>query len=228
MVDSSADVATFNTGVKTDLLLMEIRNSAITNKNFQIGAGATADPAKHSVTFDGATLVSKENNENWLKAANNTETACIHLVSGGVTMEARHNVTVSAVMDGAGGMTKTGSGTLTLTSGQLYTGATIVSNGTLAVASGAALAGPVVVADDGTLSVADSSTTFPSFTLERGGRIAVPEYEGDYVNLFRVSGSVTLEETMPQRGDRLFVKPNADGSSTIRFGHTPALFFFVH
>ena len=228
MVDSGADVATFNTGVRTDLLLMEIRNSAITNKNFQIGAGTTADPAKHSVTFDGATLVSKENNENWLKAASNTETACIHLASGGVTMEARHNVTVFAVMDGAGGMTKTGSGSLTLAAKQLYAGATVVSNGTLVVASGADIAGPVVIADGGTLSVTDSATVFGAFTLERGGRVDIPEYEGDYVNLFRVSGPVTLEETMPQRGDRLFVKPNADGSSTVRFGHIPALFFFVH
>jgi autotransporter-associated beta strand protein len=207
---------------------MEIRNSSITNRNFQIGAGATANPAKHSVTFDGARLVSKENNANWLKAENNTETACIHLASGGVTMEARHNVKVSAVMDGAGGMTKTGSGTLALASGQLYAGATIVSNGTLVVASGADIAGPVVVADGGILSVADNATVFSSFTLKAGGLVAIPAYEGNSVDLFAVSGPITLEHDMYDHGSHLFIKNAQNGTRIVRYGRNPGVMIMLH
>ena len=221
MVDSVADVASFNTGVKTDLLLMEIRNSSITNKNFQIGAGTTADPAKHSVTFDGAKLVSKENNANWLKAANNTETACIHLASGGVTMEARHNVTVSAVMDGEGGLVKTGTKFLTLAAKQLYTGDTIVSNGTLVVSDGVSVAGAVVVANGGSLSVADAATTLGSFTLEEGGLVDVSAWDGGDtpINLFHVSGPVTLHGNMASGSAALSVKA-VNGGFVVRYGRT--------
>ena len=227
MVDSGAEFATLNAGVRVNSFLMDVRNSVITNNNFTIGNNLGATPATHSVTFDNARLVSKQNDASWLKAASNTDTACFHLASGGLTMEARHNVTVSAVMDGAGGMTKTGSGTLTLAAKQLYTGATVVSNGTLVVASGADIAGPVVVADGGTLSVADSATVFGAFTLKAGGLVSIPAFEGHSVDLFAVSGPITFEHDMYDHGKRLFIKNAQDGTRIVRYGRNPGVMIML-
>jgi autotransporter-associated beta strand protein len=50
-----------------------------------------------------------------------------------------HNITVSAPMRGAGSLTKTGNGTLTLTAPNIYAGNTTISSGTLALATDANL-----------------------------------------------------------------------------------------
>jgi fibronectin-binding autotransporter adhesin len=46
-----------------------------------------------------------------------------------------HNITLSGILSGTGGMTKTGAGTLTLTNANTYSGGTTVSNGTLIATS---------------------------------------------------------------------------------------------
>jgi autotransporter-associated beta strand protein len=73
------------------------------------------------------------------------------LTSSGVEVAATKNATINSVMQGGGGLTKTGAGTLTLGAANTYTGGTTVSAGTLVAAHGDAFAG-------GAVSVADGAT----------------------------------------------------------------------
>lgn len=62
---------------------------------------------------------------------------------------------INAVINGTGGLTKAGLGTLILTAANTYTGTTTVSGGTLEVAGSLALGSPVVVTTGGTLAGGD-------------------------------------------------------------------------
>ena len=193
------------------------------------GTGVVAGKTVGGLTLDNGTLQARANKSPWIEnRAATTTSPAVELLAGGGTIDTQgYNVSVPAVIYGDGGLTKTGSGTLTLSGANTYTGATVVSNGTLAVASGAALAGPVVVADGGTLSVADNATVFSSFTLKTGGLLSIPAYEGNFVDLFSVSGQVTLEHDMYNRGGRLFIKNAQNGTRIVRYGRNPGVMIML-
>ena len=208
---------------------VDLNNSTLSTVEIALkaisGTGVAAGKTVGGLTLDNGTLQARANKSPWIenRAATTTTPAIELLTGGGVFDTQSYSVAVPAVIYGAGVLTKIGSGTLTLSGANTYTGATIVSNGTLVVADGAAIAGPVVVADGGTLSVADNATVFSSFTLKAGGRVAVPAFEGAYVALFNVAGDIILEDVMQSGGNCLFVKRNGDGTGTIRYGHTTGM-----
>jgi autotransporter-associated beta strand protein len=74
-----------------------------------------------------------------------------------VTVSGSSNTLVSAAISGAGGLTKTGNGTLTLSGTETYTGATTVSGGSATV-SGSLNSSPSVMVNTSTLNVAGAIT----------------------------------------------------------------------
>jgi fibronectin-binding autotransporter adhesin len=79
------------------------------------------------------------------------------------------------ILDGGNGslaLTKNGTGTLTLTGANTYSGGTVINNGTLAIAGDATLGtGPVTIGALGTLTYSVSTTSNKSF-FNTGGTIA--------------------------------------------------------
>lgn len=81
------------------------------------------------------------------------------------------NTTYGADISGAGGLTKVGNSTLTLTAGTSFTGATLVSGGTLALTASGSLSGSSGVTINGTtakLNASGATAVSPAITLTQG------------------------------------------------------------
>ncbi|MFF9551130.1 S8 family serine peptidase [Methylobacterium fujisawaense] len=100
------------------------------------------------------------------------------------------STTFAGTLDGTGGLTKAGAGTLTLTGASTYTGGTTIAAGTLSAANAAALGtGAATVAAAGTLDVNDV-TLANTLTLTGTGVGGVGALTG--TGTAGVSGAITL------------------------------------
>jgi fibronectin-binding autotransporter adhesin len=171
---------------------------------------ATADQAQYLSVLDGTTFN---------PSATALSSAEVEILAGGLTVDSNgFSIGISAALDGVGGLTKTGAGTLTLSGANTYVGLTTISSGTLAVigsvsgsvsiSNGATLAGNGTV---GSVTVAEGATLAPGTspgTLNVGNlgllssttlayELDTPGIVGSNVNdLISVTGDLTLDGTL--------------------------------
>lgn len=155
----------------------------------------------------------------------------IRLATSG-TIETSAAVTVSGIVSdhsGAAGLTKTGSGTLTLSASNTYTGTTTVSAGTLAVTGALNGGGTVTVSSGGTL--AGSGSISGAVTVASGGKLTPGNSPGQIStgNLTLSSGSTTSFElngtTAGTQYDQINVTGTVDVSGanlSTNVGFTPS------
>lgn len=125
---------------------------------FITNAGGTVDIS--GLTSGGMTSGSIEGAGNYVLGANTLTTGSLNT-----------STQVDGVISGTGGgLTKVGTGTLTLTGGNTYTGATTISAGTLALTGFGSIASSSVVTVNGTFDISGlSSPPFDSFITTLAG-----------------------------------------------------------
>ena len=164
--------------------------------------------------FNGGTLQSATSSATFMTGLTNAK-----VLGGGVIIDTQtYNITIAqALLSGTtndGGLTKQGSGTLTLTAANTYNGATGVNNGTLAV-NGAIGSGTTTVNSGATL--AGSGTTGAVAVLS-GGTLA-PGSGG--IGTLNINGPLSLAgASIMEINHTSGTSDTVQGISTITFGGT--------
>ncbi|MDB6149348.1 MAG: transporter [Chthoniobacter sp.] len=121
----------------------------------------------YNITYTGGTL---QASGNFLHAAD----AVLESTNGNIAVDSNGNlITVSGVFSGAGGLRKTGAGTLLVKSNSTYEGSTEVNGGVFSLTG--SLASSVNVNSGGTASASGNGTTtgtYGSVTISAGGTLS--------------------------------------------------------
>lgn len=133
----------------------------------QVNAGSPGG----TFNFNGGTLKALVSSATFFQGVN-----AANILSGGAVIDTTNlNVTIGESLPGAGGLTKLGTGTLTLTGNNTYSGGTVVSNGDLAVTTASTGGGGYTVEDGAELDVkvtsANTSLASSSLTLGLSGNV---------------------------------------------------------
>ncbi|WP_249129192.1 autotransporter outer membrane beta-barrel domain-containing protein [Bradyrhizobium japonicum] len=134
---------------------------------FITNAGGTVDMS--GLTSGGMTSGSIEGAGNYVLGANTLTTGSLNT-----------STQVDGVISGTGGgLTKVGTGTLTLTGTNTYTGATTISAGTLAISGFGSISSSSVVTVDATLDISASSVPFNAITTLAGSSSGIVNMGGN-------------------------------------------------
>ena len=168
------------------------------------GSGIASDGAFRNISgnnsFAGAITLSSAS---MIASDYGTLTLSGNINNGGflLTESGAGNVTITSVINGSGGLTKTGTGTLTLSgaASNTYTGPTTVSQGTLILAKPGSLIDPAI-----TIGGAGSSATVQlnaalqlygaATTINSGGQLNLNNFN-EYVGTLTISGGSIVTGT---------------------------------
>lgn len=186
------------------------------------------------VNFNGGTLKAKESNADILPGFS---PATSEILAGGLKVDTNgFNTAIGTGLDGVGGLTKLGNGTLTLNGVSTYSGMTIISQGTLALGAagslnpssivdvaagatfdGSAVAGGITIPTGQTLR-GNGNTVATLTTVAAGGTLA----PGNSIGTLTFSGNLTLDGTTNMEIDRTGapISDEANASGTIDYGGT--------
>ncbi|MGY8661494.1 autotransporter domain-containing protein [Bradyrhizobium sp. UFLA05-109] len=155
-IGSSAQFQGFATFVKTGASTWTLTSStsavtswAINQGTLNVSADSTFGSATGTLTFGGGTL-------QWGASFSSARLITLNAGSGSIDIQSFDGV-LSGQINGSGGLTKLGSGTLALTGANAYSGGTTLNAGTLVVGNNAALGtGTLAMAEGTTLSFAST------------------------------------------------------------------------
>jgi autotransporter-associated beta strand protein len=224
--DNSTVTATGGIDLSVIASQVELYGGTVTTPFIKVGNAAFAGTGGLTMG-NGVTVVASQNNSDFIQVYNNGDTnsrAAATLSSGGMTLDtSSYAVTVATSLNGGGGLTKTGAGTLTLSQSNSYTGATNVSQGMLVVSAaawsfgnvggGGASAGAVTVGSGATLRADNSvANQLNGLTLNGGTVDAINSGgNGDWGN-FYLTDNVTSSGTSSLNADIALRTTNVDFS----------------
>lgn len=175
---ASADTAVFDASGAGSYIAFNDSTSAA-SADITLGAGATliffgaSDGGSATVeTVAGALVDVQSHDAGTITLGSISGGGDVHLGANTLSLGALDtDMTISGVIDGSGGLTKTGAGTLTLTGANTYTGTTTISDGELKLGTGGSIDGDVV--DDALLRFAGSDDYTFAHAISGGGTVRI-------------------------------------------------------
>lgn len=176
-----------------------------------LAAGAVEALGSGVLTFDGGVLRALRNETDFLTGFT---PGSIDFSSGGAFIDSNGcTITIDSPLMGVGGLTKIGSGTLSLTASNSFSGGTIIQKGTLRTENAHALGSGGVVLNDANLAVV-GPLTLSSFTWDSGGALGLSMAIADK-SLLDITGDFTKGD-----GDGGIFYFNLSGITSIRIPYT--------
>ena len=137
---------------------VNLDGGTLTTPGIVKGSGTSA-----TLNMDGGTIVASGNNADFMSGLDVAELKA----GGGTINDGGFQIVVGQAFSGAGGLTKTGSGTVTLTGASTYTGATTVTGGLIVNGS---IAGSTTTVQNG--GFLGGSGTVGSLIVQNGGTVS--------------------------------------------------------
>lgn len=156
---------------------LNLNGGTLSTKSIRSGGGEPS-ATNNNIIGNGGTIKALSDELDFFQAtSNNTRRPYVGLETNGLTFNTNgFSVGVKNVLAGIGGLTKTGTGKLSLSALQAFTGTTTVSQGTLDLDSLSGLTGPCVVSPSATLSISGDPFTpapVPDLTFSNGSSLMI-------------------------------------------------------
>ncbi len=155
MQDSAVVTATNGVDLSTIACAAYLNGGTLTTPLLNVG-NATWSGAS-GLYLNGVTVVPSQGSADFLQVFNDGNTnsrAAATIQTGGLILNSAHDVTIATALNGAGGLTKQGTGKLSLAAAyaaNTYAGRTVVQGGILSIDSTSALGGGPVVITNGAM-----------------------------------------------------------------------------
>lgn len=199
--DNSTVTATGGIDLSTIACQVELYNGTVTTPFIKVGNAAFAGQGGLALG-SGVTLVPTGDSADYIAVYNNGDVnsrAAAGLTNGGLTIDTAYAVTIATQLNdagGAGSLTKTGTGTLTLTAVNGYTGGTTVNAGKLVLdASGGngRIQGALTVNANATVETTGDGTGLgfsarPSSVTINGGMVT----SAGTIHVWDMAGGITM------------------------------------
>jgi len=212
-----------NTTIEAGTLTLGAQNAVANSALVDLGrVGGTAGTATLALGANQLvqSLTSEAGNSTFVTLGGNTLT----IGSTGSASNANANSSFGGVISGTGQVVKQGTGTLTLSGANSYSGGTSVTAGTLALASGGSITGPltnaanVAIASGGMVALTGTSSNSGTIAVASGGTLS---NAGGLTNsgTLNVAGTVSGAGSLVQTGGTTNVAGSlTQGSLTIAGG----------
>ncbi len=170
---------------------------ALSGTSLTIGAGGiTINGSAGAVALNGGVTLGAA--QSWTNNSSNTFTVGSTVAEGAalLTLNGTGNTIINGAISGTGGLTASGSGTLTLTGTNTYTGATAVSAGNLSVTGAIGSGGGTAVSTSstGTLTVSNTNGLTGTSSLTVGtGTTAILAAANNNSGATSVTGTLNLQ-----------------------------------